>query len=237
MSHRCTHRHRSVAVTNPMMVYHPTMENKLAIDSTSLRALRSAAWVTLALLMGLTGCASSMNRAAPQATNSAKEIKVAAVLTPPAPALAQAAEFNGVLPHVSQRNPSVLAQFSAAKAEAARSSAARTESRRDSTMSRADALAKHAEQLAELRRLPHVDSEVIARYKTFLTRPLPRAFAVGENGGWWAAFGVSSNPEVRSDVRDRALDGCEERTKARCVLFAVDRQVVYEPQIVAVPPK
>lgn len=220
-----------------MMVYRSTMEKKLVIDSTSLRALRSPAWVTLALLMGVTGCASSINRAAPQSSKSAQEIEVAAVLTPPAPApaLAPAAEFNGVLPHVSQRNPSVLAQFSAAKAEAARSSAARTESRRDSTMSRADALAKHAEQLAELRRLPHVDSEVIARYKTFLTRPLPRAFAVGENGGWWAAFGVSSNPDVRSDVRDRALDGCEERTKARCVLFAVDRQVVYEPQIVAVP--
>ncbi|MDZ7813355.1 MAG: hypothetical protein U5L74_09640 [Ideonella sp.] len=84
--------------------------------------------------------------------------------------------------------------------------------------------------MAELSRVPNVEGETIDRYKTFLTRPLPRAFAIGEKGGWWAAFGVSPNPEVRTDVKDLALKGCEQRTKGRCILFAVDRKVVYLPQ-------
>jgi hypothetical protein len=67
--------------------------------------------------------------------------------------------------------------------------------------------------------------ELAERYRQYLSRPQPKAFAVADNGGWWMAWG--SQRGSRETPSERALRGCEERSKSTCVLYAVDDRVVH----------
>lgn len=69
--------------------------------------------------------------------------------------------------------------------------------------------------------------QVAQRYQSYLTKPNPKVFAVSDNGGSWMAWGESLNPMVKESIAQRALRGCEERSRARCVLYDVDGKVVY----------
>lgn len=60
-------------------------------------------------------------------------------------------------------------------------------------------------------------------WQTFLTRPAPRAFAFGPNGAW--AF-VFDQPDAMSE----ALDICRRSDPEHCRLYAVDDQVVFQPE-------
>lgn len=67
-------------------------------------------------------------------------------------------------------------------------------------------------------------------YSEFLTRPFPRAFAVGEKGAWWYAWGTQpKDRSLPSDPSVRALQQCEKQRQQRCMLYAVDDVVVYKP--------
>jgi hypothetical protein len=73
---------------------------------------------------------------------------------------------------------------------------------------------------------PHV-REV---YQKFLTRPLPRAFALSDNGGPYEAWSrIPRNPVDSPDPAVRVISGCEKFYQTHCRLYAVDRTVVYRP--------
>ncbi len=59
-----------------------------------------------------------------------------------------------------------------------------------------------------------------AGYKVFLSKDMPRAFAVAPSGSWaWADGG--------NDPLKRALDRCNMHAEGRCKLYAVDNDVVW----------
>lgn len=58
-----------------------------------------------------------------------------------------------------------------------------------------------------------------ADYERFLTRPLPRAFAIDGLGRWGWATG--------DDAPSRALAFCQQRAAGQCRLYAVNEQVVW----------
>jgi dienelactone hydrolase len=71
-------------------------------------------------------------------------------------------------------------------------------------------------------KLPFVKDTGRAGYKNFLTKQLPRAFAIAPNGAWaWAELG--------DDPLKRALDNCNRNGQGQCKLYAVDDQVVWQP--------
>lgn len=69
-------------------------------------------------------------------------------------------------------------------------------------------------------KLPHVKEAGRAGYKTYLTKLIPRAFAIGPSGSWaWADGG--------DDPLKRALDNCKRFAKVDCKLYSVDNDVVW----------
>lgn len=67
-----------------------------------------------------------------------------------------------------------------------------------------------------------------ASYQIFLSKPLPRAFAVSKNGGDGYAWGNSSDDKSAfTDPKQRALDVCQKYARQACRLYMVDEQVVY----------
>ena len=68
--------------------------------------------------------------------------------------------------------------------------------------------------------LPLLSPAGQAGYKVFLSKDMPRAFAVAPGGSWaWADGG--------NDPLKRALDRCNIRAEGRCKLYAVDNDVVW----------
>jgi hypothetical protein len=67
-------------------------------------------------------------------------------------------------------------------------------------------------------------------YRDWLTRKMPRAFVIAENGAWQSAWGTcTKNPEDSCEPAQRALANCEKRGLKRCRLYAVDNRVVWAP--------
>jgi len=64
-----------------------------------------------------------------------------------------------------------------------------------------------------------------ARYAHFRTLPSPKAFAVTEKGGWYFNAG---EPEAIATTFQQCA-----RAKSRCWLYAVDDQVVWQPDVAA----
>ncbi|MDP1954784.1 MAG: CocE/NonD family hydrolase [Polaromonas sp.] len=69
-------------------------------------------------------------------------------------------------------------------------------------------------------KLPHVRDTGRAAYKTYLTKFVPRAFAIGTDGAWgWADGG--------EDPLRRAVDNCQRNSKTPCKLYSVDDFIVW----------
>lgn len=67
-------------------------------------------------------------------------------------------------------------------------------------------------------------------YEDYLTRPLPRAFAITKTGGWWISSGTKpKNPLSSPDPALRVIPDCEHHHQRRCYLYAIDDVVVYKP--------
>jgi S1-C subfamily serine protease len=72
--------------------------------------------------------------------------------------------------------------------------------------------------------------QVREAYAQFLTRPLPRAFALSDNGGSYQAWSrTPRDPADSPDPAVRVIGACEKFHQSRCRLYAVDRVVVYRP--------
>jgi dienelactone hydrolase len=77
-------------------------------------------------------------------------------------------------------------------------------------------------RLDDAGKLPYVKDIVKTEgYQKFLDADLPRAFAIGPNGGWaW---------RIGKDAPKEALERCEQNAKRPCGLYAVDDAVVWKP--------
>jgi hypothetical protein len=65
-------------------------------------------------------------------------------------------------------------------------------------------------------------------YRQWLTKPLPRAFAVAANGVWLATWGTKpQNTALPTSPSERAMLACLNRAKEACKLYAVDNEVVW----------
>ncbi len=69
--------------------------------------------------------------------------------------------------------------------------------------------------------IPFVGPRARARYMVYLSALPPKAFAISPNGGWsW----LSNDPMAMQ----KALTECHSQAKARCWLYAVDGNVVWQ---------
>jgi hypothetical protein len=62
-------------------------------------------------------------------------------------------------------------------------------------------------------------------YREFLSRPMPRAFAIAPNGAWASGFHRRSGG--RADVLENAMASCNRRGNGECKLYALDEHVVW----------
>lgn len=86
-----------------------------------------------------------------------------------------------------------------------------------------------AASLADDSRLPWSTDKMREAYRRFLERDRPRAFAVGENGSWYATWTEPTSARTGIvDPAQRAMLNCQRRAMTRCHLYAVDDRVVYE---------
>ena len=78
-------------------------------------------------------------------------------------------------------------------------------------------------RLDDIDRLPFATERMRERYRYFLTRPLPRAFAISEGGDWRLATGAPlDNPQSTGLPAQRALRECEQARTGRCIVYAID---------------
>jgi hypothetical protein len=77
-------------------------------------------------------------------------------------------------------------------------------------------------------KVPYLNDAQQAEYQAFLTHPLPRAFAISDNGHYAMAWSsVAVDKSMPDDPRDRALIGCKRFAGRDCQLYVVDNQIVY----------
>jgi hypothetical protein len=69
--------------------------------------------------------------------------------------------------------------------------------------------------------VPYLKDKGREGYAAFLTRNIPRAFAIAPNGAWGFASGGD-------DPLKRALDNCNKNAKDACRFYAVDDAVVWK---------
>lgn len=75
--------------------------------------------------------------------------------------------------------------------------------------------------LEDVTKLPFVKDTGRAGYNNYLTRTLPRAFAIAPSGAWgWAEGG--------DDPLKRAMDICNRNGKGLCKLYSVDDYIVWQ---------
>lgn len=76
--------------------------------------------------------------------------------------------------------------------------------------------------------VPNLSSECRQKYRTWLTWPIPRGFAVNPNGHCGYTTGTKpSQRELPADPVERALAVCEKKFGA-CALYAIDDAVVWK---------
>jgi hypothetical protein len=82
--------------------------------------------------------------------------------------------------------------------------------------------------LSNAEAVPYLTEKGRENYRVWLTRPLPRAFAIAANGYSWGAFGPKpADPNLPIDVVERALRACENASATECKLYAIDEKVVW----------
>ncbi|MFC1681835.1 redoxin domain-containing protein [Pseudomonadota bacterium] len=72
--------------------------------------------------------------------------------------------------------------------------------------------------------VPHIDAKARAEYRTFLSMPRHRAFAIAPGGAW----GWTESEASRQRAEAAAVAGCETYTDQRCVVYAVNDEIVFD---------
>ncbi|QGZ42065.1 hypothetical protein IP92_04444 [Pseudoduganella flava] len=76
--------------------------------------------------------------------------------------------------------------------------------------------------------VPYLPAKGQERFRTFLTKPLPRAFAISQNG--YSVSVSGTQPEDKrypADPVQRALQMCKEYAGRECELYMVDDRIVF----------
>jgi hypothetical protein len=82
--------------------------------------------------------------------------------------------------------------------------------------------------LSKAEAVPYLTERGRDNYRLWLTRPLPRAFAIAANGYSWGAFGPKpADPNLPTDITERALKACESNAASECKIYAIDERVVW----------
>jgi hypothetical protein len=113
----------------------------------------------------------------------------------------------------ARSNEAVMPQYAAAAASSAPSTASATA----------------ASLPLALQRAPYLDDAHQAKFRKFLTKPMPRAFAISDDGHAAAAWGIQKpNASHPADPATRALEACRQEAGKECILFAVDDKIVFQ---------
>ena len=97
----------------------------------------------------------------------------------------------------------------------------------DMTGTTAPAEAPPADSALAVADVPYLNDAQLAQYRLFLTRPLPRAFAIAPNGHFASAWTTKPfDKTLPSDPRERVLVMCGRGSGLNCTLFAVDNRLV-----------
>lgn len=122
------------------------------------------------------------------------------------------------------------ASASSAKAEVQQASAPplRAGTNGNKSASRPSPAASGYADVNDIARLVQLNPRARAAYEAFLSKPLPRAFALSESGGWWMSWGTKpKDPSASMDPAIRAVPDCERYHQRRCFLYVVDEVVVW----------
>ena len=77
--------------------------------------------------------------------------------------------------------------------------------------------------------LPYLKPRGQEYFKEFLTKPLPRAFAISDTAHYAAAWGDRpKDPSKPIDIKERALQNCREVAHKDCILYMVNDEIVYK---------
>ena len=79
-------------------------------------------------------------------------------------------------------------------------------------------------RIDEVDKLPYASDAMRARYRLFLSQPLPRAFVISDGGASRQASAAGA-----LEPAERALRDCRQAMTGRCFVYAVDDRVVYQP--------
>ena len=78
-------------------------------------------------------------------------------------------------------------------------------------------------------KVPYLNEGQQAQYRLFLTRPLPRAFAISANGHYASMYTTAPfDKSLPTDPKERALLVCSRMAGTSCELYAVDNQIVFQ---------
>ncbi|RDK07335.1 S1C family serine protease [Cupriavidus lacunae] len=76
--------------------------------------------------------------------------------------------------------------------------------------------------------VPYLGEKGQERFRDFLTRPFPRAFAISDTGYSVATWGSRPKDPTRPvDTKERALQICKEAAGKDCMLYMVDSDIVF----------
>ena len=78
--------------------------------------------------------------------------------------------------------------------------------------------------------VPYLASRGREAYREWLTKKMPRAFAVAIDGSFgrgWGYSTIADRPELSADPTQRAMQVCEAKTRSPCRLYAVNGAVVW----------
>ena len=86
--------------------------------------------------------------------------------------------------------------------------------------------------------VPYLSSRGREAYREWLTKKMPRAFAVAVDGSFgrgWGYSTIAERPELSADPTQRAMQVCEAKTRSPCRLYAVNGAVVWAKDAGLVP--
>jgi len=76
--------------------------------------------------------------------------------------------------------------------------------------------------------VPYLRENGQERFRDFLTKPFPRAFAISDTGYSAATWGSHPKDPTRPvDTKERALQICKEAAGKDCMLYMVDNEIVF----------
>ena len=89
---------------------------------------------------------------------------------------------------------------------------------------------KTSKSVNDVDAVPGLTEEGKTAYRLWLTKQLPRAFVIADDGKLYYTWSLSpKDPSDSPDPMQRAMQACKRLGYLNCKVYAVDRTVVYAP--------